>query len=834
MKTAEIENNSGSEIRNNSPQNNGSENDDAAAPNGANDGRAAPDTEAEETPAERTEDVGTTLQETELHPYKWLKRGSRILFYFDQGKFAGVYQGPSRRKRDQRNDLCRVNWDDGTKWEVQLSKDRMFRGDDISKLNCGEWAVVATSATAGEFAQVAEAILDIKIFQREYDHEGDGEDRRLFIPACAANATGSDGPFDVREAQRRDDWPKFSEAIESEIQNLKSHGTWQLVDENEALNQGAYIYPCRFVLVRKRNGRYKARWVLRGDHQIFDEPDLDDDDDDDEEENDSDYKDAENDSVTEKDDETEVAEGDATEHEGAVQETNEDNSVDAFNTAFAGLSEKVKNTYRQLFSPVLTTMSLMLLFATAMANDRTLFLADVTGAFLLAPLLPEEVVYARPPKGYENHPEFNGKILRLVKSLYGLKQAPRRWYEFMRKVLIEHGMTNLACEKCMFTLNLPNGLDVKAGTHVDDFLFSVNDAKLFETWFETIRTDLNIEALEKVTRNGSDYMAVEVSHNSNYLFLSQRRYIEKALLRYGLQDCKPADTPVATGIKFTSADMPEQVDSRRVSTYRGMIGVLNWVARMTCPELTFGVSYFSQWMQNPSEGMMKGVVRMFRYLKFIVLNNCEGIYAYRGRIPFPGPIKVAKNQLYGFIDATYLSEEKSRSRYGYVFFVNGMPICWKSAKLPRLVLSIAEAEYSGLSWGARDGIYCRTLLTALGFKQEGPMQIGQDNKAAIQIAENPGQHASKMKHAAADLHWVQEQIELETIALVKVKGCDMVADPMTKALAYNATQNCNGFASHVQVLRGQKMPTTAKPSKRKVTDNGDDEESSQTLTHTSV
>ena len=112
-----------------------------------------------------------------------------------------------------------------------------------------------------------------------------------------------------------------------------------------------------------------------------------------------------------------VAEGDETEHDGAVREaTDADTCVDAFNTAFAGLSEKVKNTYRQLFSPVLTTMSLMMLFATATANDRTLFLADVTGAFLLAPLLPEEVVFARPPKGYENHPEFKGKILRLVKS----------------------------------------------------------------------------------------------------------------------------------------------------------------------------------------------------------------------------------------------------------------------------------------------------------------------------------------------------------------------------------------------------------------------------------
>ena len=181
-----------------------------------------------------------------------------------------------------------------------------------------------------------------------------------------------------------------------------------LVDENEAINQGAYIYPCRFVLVRKRNGRYKARWVLRGDHQIFDEPDLDDDEDD--LENDSPVNDDYNAEVTEEEDKAVVQEA-----------TENDTVVDAFNTAFAGLSEKVKNTYRQLFSPALTTMSLMVLFATATANDRTLFLADVTGAFLLASLLREEVVFARPPKGCENHPELKDTILHLVKSLYGLK-----------------------------------------------------------------------------------------------------------------------------------------------------------------------------------------------------------------------------------------------------------------------------------------------------------------------------------------------------------------------------------------------------------------------------
>ena len=193
----------------------------------------------------------------------------------------------------------------------------------------------------------------------------------------------------------------------------------------------------------------------------LDEPDLDDDEDD--WENDSPINDDYNAEVTEEEAKAEVTDGVEAEHGVVVREaTKNDTVVDAFNTTFAGLSEKVKNTHRQPFLPVLTTMSLMLLFATAIANDRTLFLADVTGTFLLPPLLPEEVVYARPPKGYENHPEFKGKILRLVKSSYGLRQAPRRWYDYMRKILLGHGLKNLACEKYMFTLNLPNGLAVKA------------------------------------------------------------------------------------------------------------------------------------------------------------------------------------------------------------------------------------------------------------------------------------------------------------------------------------------------------------------------------------
>merc|ERR1712185_131929 len=77
-----------------------------------------------------------------------------------------------------------------------------------------------------------------------------------------------------------DDWPEWEKAGETEFDTIESNDTWVLVDENEAINQGAYIYDTRFVFTRKRDGKYKARQVLRGDQQVWDDWTSPDDDDD--------------------------------------------------------------------------------------------------------------------------------------------------------------------------------------------------------------------------------------------------------------------------------------------------------------------------------------------------------------------------------------------------------------------------------------------------------------------------------------------------------------------------------------------------------------------------
>ena len=73
-------------------------------------------------------------------------------------------------------------------------------------------------------------------------------------------------------------------------------------------------------------------------------------------------------------------------------------------------------------------------------------------AFLFAPLLPEEVVYCYPPRGFEQHDVFRGKVLRLEKALYGLKQAPRRWWSELCKLFLKHGLRRTRIDPCLFTM----------------------------------------------------------------------------------------------------------------------------------------------------------------------------------------------------------------------------------------------------------------------------------------------------------------------------------------------------------------------------------------------
>ena len=97
-------------------------------------------------------------------------------------------------------------------------------------------------------------------------------------------------------------------------------------------------------------------------------------------------------------------------------------------------------------------------------------------------------------------------------------------------------------------------------------------------------------------------------------------------------------------------------------------------------------------------------------------------------------------------------------------------------------MSSTEAEYIALSTSARDVIWCRTLLSELGFTQESATTIYEDNESCIKIATSPRKHPG-VKHIEVRYHFIKDKISSNEIYLQSISTDDMIADLFTKQLS---------------------------------------------------
>jgi Reverse transcriptase (RNA-dependent DNA polymerase) len=78
------------------------------------------------------------------------------------------------------------------------------------------------------------------------------------------------------------------------------------------------------------------------------------------------------------------------------------------------------------------------------------------------------------------------------------------------------------------------------------------------------------------------FLGLEIERNSfGDVIISQQRYIERVLERFGMQNCKPALTPLPTNIRLRKRDYdPDNPDPPADQTlYREIIGSLNHPAQ---------------------------------------------------------------------------------------------------------------------------------------------------------------------------------------------------------------------------------------------------------------
>lgn len=120
-------------------------------------------------------------------------------------------------------------------------------------------------------------------------------------------------------------------------------------------------------------------------------------------------------------------------------------------------------------------------------------------------------------------------------------------------------------------------------------------------------------------------------------------------------------------------------------------------------------------------------------------------------------------EILGFTDSDWGGcPDTRKSMTGYVYFLAGGAISWKSARQSRITLSSQQAEYYALSEGCREAKWFRQLLIELGYPPTSPTVIYMDSTGAKSLSLNPIS-GGRSKHFEIQAHWIRELIGLKEV-----------------------------------------------------------------------
>ncbi|GKF18366.1 hypothetical protein Tco_0063284 [Tanacetum coccineum] len=149
----------------------------------------------------------------------------------------------------------------------------------------------------------------------------------------------------------------------------------------------------------------------------------------------------------------------------------------------------------------------------------------------------------------------------------------------------------------------------------------------------------------------------------------------------------------------------------------------------------------------------------------------------RGSIPMQDKLRLGKSQ-----GASTPAELKHMQNVPYALVVGFIILdIWKSAKQSIFATSSAEAEYIAAFDASKEAVWVRKFISGLGVVPtiEKPINMYCNNTIANEFGITKG-----ARHFRAKVHYLREVIEFDDIKLEKVHTDDNLADPFTKASAF--------------------------------------------------
>jgi hypothetical protein len=203
-----------------------------------------------------------------------------------------------------------------------------------------------------------------------------------------------------------------------------------------------------------------------------------------------------------------------------------------------GYSQVEGLDFGETYAPVARLESIRILLVYATHHGFKLYQMDVKNAFLNGPI--KEEVYVEQPPGFEDG-EYPNHVYKLSKALYGLKQAPRAWYECLRDFLITNGFKVGKVDPTLFTKTIAKDLFL-CQIYVDDIIFGSTNKSTCEEFSRIMIQKFEMSMMGELKY----FLGFQVKQLHEGTFISQTKYIQDILTKFGMKDAKPIKTPMGT------------------------------------------------------------------------------------------------------------------------------------------------------------------------------------------------------------------------------------------------------------------------------------------------
>ncbi|KAJ9552063.1 hypothetical protein OSB04_016108 [Centaurea solstitialis] len=380
---------------------------------------------------------------------------------------------------------------------------------------------------------------------------------------------------------------------------------------------------------------------------------------------------------------------------------------------------------------------------------------DVKSAFLYGTI--DEEVYVSQPPGFED-PKYPDKVYKLRKALYGLHQAPRAWYDTLSSYLLKNKFERGVIDKTLFIKRTKTDM-LLVQIYVDDIIFGSTKDDMCKEFEELMHKKFKMSSMGELTF----FLGLQVKQKPEGIFINQSKYVASMLQKFGMNDAKPASTPMETHKHLTADVEGEEVD---VHHYRSMIGSLMYLTASR-PDIMFAVCVCARYQVRPKESHLHAVKRIFKYLK---RQPRLGLW-------YPND---SSFDLVAYTDSDYGGANLDRkSTSGGCQFLGGRLVSWQCKKQTTVSQSTTEAEYIAASQCCSQVLWIHNQMQDYGLSfLQTPIYI--DNNSAISIVNNPVKH-SKTKHIEIKYHFIRDCNEKKIIQVLKVHTDDQYADLFTKA-----------------------------------------------------